>query len=47
MQHPEIIIASIKKQIEQTRGNQGENDIDREIIRLNNKVKVLKDAVRE
>lgn len=39
MQHPEVIVASIKKQIEQTKGNQGENDIDREITRLNNKIK--------
>jgi len=39
MQHPEVILASIKKQIDQTNSNQGENDIDREITRLNNKIK--------
>jgi site-specific DNA recombinase len=39
MQHREVVIASIKKQIEQIKGNQGENDIDRTIIRLNNKIK--------
>jgi hypothetical protein len=39
MQHPEVVIASIKKQIEQTKGNQGESDIDRDITRLQNKIK--------
>ena len=39
MQHREVVIASIKKQIEQIKGNQGENDIDRSITRLNNKLK--------
>jgi site-specific DNA recombinase len=39
MQHREVVIASIKKQIEQVKGNQGENEIDRSITRLNNKLK--------
>jgi site-specific DNA recombinase len=39
MQHPEVIFASVKKQIAQIQGNQGENDIDRSITRLNNKLK--------
>jgi len=39
MQHPEVIVPSIKKQIAQITSNQGENEIDRDIIRLRNKIK--------
>ncbi len=39
MQEREVIIALVKKQIAQIKGNQSETDIDRSITRLNNKLK--------